>query len=256
MKTARVVYRKQYRDPAACQRALANYHWLAALGAPLGVPQLIAVSECSLTFDLIRGHHVRPADLAGVAGHLGEVHAAGYVSDLRLAQLNQAFLTPDGHQLTGFAQHRTDAVRRELKSGHVVGSLLSATQAVHMITTAAGPAAFYKDTNPRNFLITADGLVMVDFDDLTLAPFGYDLAKLVVTLAMTHGSLAAAEIRETLAAYNAAVGHRQHGIPAVTWEQFMGWAEIHHILTSRYAAFGSYRYSWHQVRPNCMPTGA
>ncbi len=52
-----------------------------------------------------------------------------------------------------------------------------------------GPAAFYKDANPRNFLITPAGPVTVDFDDLTLAPFGYDLAKLVVTLAMTYGAL-------------------------------------------------------------------
>jgi hypothetical protein len=41
-----------------------------------------------------------------------------------------------------------------------------------------------------NILITSIGRpVTVDIDDLTLAPFGYDLVKLVVTLAMTHGRL-------------------------------------------------------------------
>jgi len=52
-------------------------------------------------------------------------------------------------------------------------------------------------------LITPDGLpVTIDFDDLTLAPFGYDLAKLVVTLAMTYGELPGEQIAAALFAYN------------------------------------------------------
>ncbi len=35
----------------------------------------------------------------------------------------------------------------------------------------------------------------------------------------------------------------------VTWEQLMDWAEIHHILTSRYLGRAGYRHSWHAVRP-------
>jgi hypothetical protein len=46
-----------------------------------------------------------------------------------------------------------------------------------ILTTAVSrPVAFYKDTNPRNILITAAGQ-LITVDDLTLAPFGYDLAK-------------------------------------------------------------------------------
>ena len=29
----------------------------------------------------------------------------------------------------------------------------------------------------------------------------------------------------------------------------MNWAEIHHILTSRYAADGRYPFCWNEVRP-------
>ena len=35
----------------------------------------------------------------------------------------------------------------------------------------------------------------------------------------------------------------------------MNWAEIHHILTSRYAADGRYGYQWNKVRPSSQPTG-
>ena len=46
--------------------------------------------------------------------------------------------------------------------------------------------------------MTATGPAIVDFDDLTLAPFGYDLAKLVVSTAMTHGPLPAEAITAAL----------------------------------------------------------
>lgn len=249
------VYRKHSQDPAVCQQALANYRWLGGLGESLRVPQLVEVSALSLTFELIQGHHVRPAELVQVAGHLGAVHGTAYARELHMARLDWAFVVPSGGTLRGFPHHRVHAVRRELESGHVAGSLPSADDAAHLIATATGPAAFYKDANPRNFLITATGVVTVDFDDLTLAPFGYDLAKLIVTLAMTHGTLPAAAIHDALASYNAAVV-RQPGIPAVTWEQLLGWAEIHHILNSKYIRAGHYRYSWHQVRPSDTVTGA
>ncbi len=92
------------------------------------------------------------------------------------------------------------------------------------------------------------GPVTIDFDDLTLAPFGYDLAKLIVTLAMTYGPLPAARIAAALGAYNAATRHCRRLIP-VTWEELMDWAEIHHILTSRYLGRAGYPHGWHEVRP-------
>ncbi len=97
-------------------------------------------------------------------------------------------------------------------------------------------------------MITPAGPVTVDFDDLTLAPFGYDLAKLVVSLSMTYGALGSARITAALDAYNTATRHLP-GVMPVTREQLMAWAEIHHILTSRYLGRAGYRHSWHAVRP-------
>ena len=159
--------------------------------------------------------------------------------------------------LPGFPDGRIDAVARELRSGRVPGARLTVQQAQELIMNADGPAAFYKDANPRNFLITPEGtLVTIDFDDLTLAPFGYDLAKLVVTLAMTHGPVPAVTIAAALTSYNKAASRHSRSLPGVTWEELTGWAEIHHILTSRYADDGRYPCRWDQARPGPAPEEA
>jgi Ser/Thr protein kinase RdoA (MazF antagonist) len=160
--------------------------------------------------------------------------------------------------LPSFPHRRVDAVAREIRAGNVPGTgLMSVTRAQRLLAGTRGEAAFYKDANLRNFVITPDGLpVTVDFDDLTLAPFGYDLAKLVVTLAMTYGALPGELIAAALCAYNTAAARQSAALPNVTWAELMNWAEIHHILTSRYAADGRYPYRWHEVRPNSYGTGA
>ena len=153
--------------------------------------------------------------------------------------------------LPSFPAGRLAAVERELAAGHVPNPGLTISQACRLITSADGPAAFYKDANPRNFLITPDGTpVTIDFDDLTLAPFGYDLAKLIVTLAMTHGPIPGAAITEALRAYNLAANGYCPALPPVTWNELMAWAEIHHILTARYADDGRYPFPWDQARPS------
>ena len=75
------------------------------------------------------------------------------------------------------------------------------------------------------------------------------LAKLLVTLAMTHGPLLRTAITTALAAYNDATRARHVLLPAVTRDGLMNWAEIHHILTSRYTADGRYPFYWNEVRP-------
>ena len=193
-----------------------------------------------------------------LAAHLGDVHGSAYVTELHQARLNQPYWAVHGHVLPSFPHRRVDAVARELRAGNVPGDgLMSVARAQRLLAGADGPAAFYKDANPRNFLITPDGLpVTVDFDDLTLAPFGYDLAKLVVTLAMTYGALPGEQIAAALCAYNTAAARQCAALPGVTWAELMNWAEIHHILTSRYAADGRYPRRWHEVRPASHGTGA
>lgn len=244
-------YVKHYSDPAARECAQANYRWLAALGSPARLPGLLAASEADrLSFEHIEGRHALPEDLPMLAVHLGDVHGAAYAKELHSARLSQPHHGKYGHVLPSFPNGRLQAVMRELQAGTIPGARLSVAQARRTVSDAGGPAAFYKDANPRNFLITAArDPVMIDFDDLSLAPFGYDLAKLVVTLAMTYGPIPAPDIATALSAYNAATARHDTALPAVAWHELMTWAEIHHILTGRYAADGRYPFRWDQTRP-------
>ena len=252
-----VSYRKQYTDPETRKRAEANYHWLAGLNSPLRLPRLTAAADLSLSFDHVYGRHAQPSDLLSLAGHLGDVHGAVHARELAGADLRKPFRTADGHVLPGFPQRRLEAIARELTARDVPGAVLTISQAQHLIISADGPAALYKDANPRNFLITGSGPVTIDFDELTLAPFGYDLAKLIVTLAMTYGELPRTLIRAALASYNDTAGRHGTSVSAVTWEQLTAWAEIHHILTSRHTGNGTYLHCWDEVRPaSRLTTGA
>lgn len=248
---------KHYPSSAVRQAAEANYRWLAGLGSPVHLPALTAASGPVLCFERIDGRCARPEDLVMLAAHLGEIHGSAYVTELHQARLNQPYRAMRGNVLPSFPRRRVDAVARELHAGNVPGNgLMSATRAQRLLAGADGPAAFYKDANPRNFLITPEGLaVTIDFDDLTLAPLGYDMAKLVVTLAMTYGALPGEQVAAALTAYNTAAARQCGTLPGVTWAELMNWAEIHHILTSRYAADGRYPRCWHEVRPASYGTG-
>jgi hypothetical protein len=242
------VFVKRYRDSAKRHIAELNYQWLADLGRPLRVPRLLWAEGQFMGFEFVQGQHASPADLVPLARHLGAIHAAAHATELRHARLDAPFTTATGHQIPGFPDRRETALARELATHRVPGPTLTISQAHVLLRRAcAGPAAFYKDANPRNFLITPSGPVTVDFDQLTLAPFGYDLAKLVVTLAMTHGALPGPQITEAIRAYNTAARHPRAG--RLTWAEFMAWAETHRILTSRYLGHHGYQHDWHNVRP-------
>lgn len=242
------MYLKHYRDDASRQWAEQNYRWLAGLPGPLRLPRLRDHQGPVLAFEDIRGRQAEPGDLVMLARHLGAVHAAAHTAELRHARLGECFRAASGHEIPGFLGRRLEAVARELESGRVSGAAFSASEARAQLHGACGgPAAFYKDANRRNFLITPAGPVTVDFDDLTLAPFGYDLAKLIVSLSMTFGALDSGQITVALDAYNATTRHLPGMVP-VTWEELMAWAEIHHILTSRYLGRAGYQHGWHEVR--------
>jgi Ser/Thr protein kinase RdoA (MazF antagonist) len=244
-------YVKRYASARAKNRAEANYHWLTRLQGPAHLPELQYSGERELCFQHVEGRHALPADLTMLAAHLGDVHGSVHQAELRKAELPRPYRAAGGQVLPSFPAGRLAAVERELAAGHVPGARLTISQARRLITSADGPTAFYKDANPRNFLIAPDGTpVTIDFDDLTLAPFGYDLAKLIVTLAMTHGPIPTAAITEALGAYNLAANRHCPALPRVIWNELMGWAEIHHILTARYADNGRYPFPWDQVRPS------
>ena len=244
-------YVKRYASTPARNRAEANYRWLTRLQGPAHLPELRYSGERELCFQHVEGRHALPADLTMLAAHLGDIHGSVHQAELCKAELPRPYLATGGQVLPSFPAGRLAAVERELAAGHVPNPRLTISQACRLITSADGPAAFYKDANPRNFLITPDGTpVTIDFDDLTLAPFGYDLAKLIVTLAMTHGPIHGAAITEALNAYNSAVADHCPTMPPATWEELMSWAEIHHILTARYADNSRYPFPWDQARPS------
>ncbi|HEU5472719.1 MAG TPA: phosphotransferase [Actinophytocola sp.] len=165
-----------------------------------------------------------------LAATLGRLHAAAYRRHLHAARLDEPFPTQDGLIISDFISPRRTALE---KIPLPVNGL---------------PAALYKDANIRNFLLTADGAAIVDFDDLTLAPFGYDLAKLLVSTAMTHGRIDRHQADSALAAYNS---HTAQEGPQTTCsvEQLRVYAEFHHLLTGPYLGRNGYRYPWPEVRP-------
>jgi Ser/Thr protein kinase RdoA (MazF antagonist) len=250
-------YVKRYPDPVTRQRSLLNYAWLAGLEPHIRLPPVIPGGGIGqLRFRHVAGRHIQSADLPAVAAHLGGMHGAAHARELHQARLDKPYRTLAGYMLPGFPDRRAEAVTRELEAGTPPATWLTTGQARRLITEADGPAAFYKDTNPRNFLITPAGeIVTIDFDDLTLAPFGYDLAKLIVALAMTDGLIPAQDIAVALDAYNTAAAGHCKDLPRVAWSELMTWAEVHHVLTSRYAVGDRYPCRWDQTRPAARPEG-
>lgn len=160
-------------------------------------------------------------------------------------RLDQGFDLPGIGRMSAFTASRIARVRHNMGAAMVPGPALSIDRAVHIIEASADePAAFYKDSNPRNFLITPTTITAVDFDDLTPAPFAYDLAKLLVTTAMTHGPLPTGLSAKALAAYNVETPYR------CSPDRLADWMEIHHILTSPYLGRNGYTHSWHTLRRN------
>lgn len=245
------VYTKCFPSKDRCQRAAANYRWLAGLGPPLTLPRLIRQYETRTDYQYIPGRHAEPRDLQLLATHLGAVHATAHNAELREARLDRDYVGPSGHLITDFVTSRARAVQTRLAAGAVPEPPDADTVLRLLANVADAPATFYKDVNPRNLLITSHRPTptTVDFDDLTLAPFGYDLAKLIVTLAMTHGRIPPPEINRALVAYNVSITRWSPNLAPITWNDLLLWAELHHILTSPYIGRGHYRYGWHELRP-------
>jgi aminoglycoside/choline kinase family phosphotransferase len=93
---------------------------------------------------------------------------------------------------------------------------------------------------------------IVDFDDLTLAPFGYDLAKLIVSAAMTYGRLPKSTLDDCLNAYNDAAQTACDPYDVdlgCSFEDLVQYSEIHHVLTSGYLGRHGYIHTWPDARP-------
>ncbi|MFC5821149.1 aminoglycoside phosphotransferase family protein [Nonomuraea harbinensis] len=241
-----MTFSKPYATREALEQTIAHHAWLSEHGGPLRLPGIVAVRANGIDFTSVEGRHARSTDAPAVATVLGRAHAAAWKSDLHRALLTTAHPLAGGRELPDFISPRIAALRRHGDAGFFNAHQVAAAQSL-LAANPAIPVAFYKDTNPRNVLITADGPVMVDFDDLTLAPFGYDLAKLLVTLAMTYGPLPPGTFTTALARYNKPL--LDADLPAIPIGQLLDHAELHHLLTLPYLGKGGYRHPWPTVRP-------
>lgn len=239
---------KTYPTPAAAESAIRNHAWISDVGQ-LPVPSLLRHDARTLLFAHVPGRHVGPADLTAVAGTLAQFHTAAH-QHLAGARMNTPHTTRRGQVIAGFAEHREQRLLDLLAAPSAPDTPLTAEQVAAWMAYAADLLpAVYKDANIRNFLITP-AVIAVDFDTLTLAPLGYDLAKLVVSATMTYGPLDPGLTEAALARYNSLL--TDAGLPGCTTTEFAAWTEMHHILTSPSQGHHGYRHTW---QPAQRPPG-
>jgi len=233
---------KQYADERHAARARTNYAWLASLSSGVLLPDLVAGGGCTLAFRRIAGTTPGQRDLVVLAATIGQMHRAA-TPLLTGARLDRRHRVGE-HVIDDFTESRRAALQHAA-AVHSVGP-----QWIDAILDRAAEMrpAFYKDSNLRNFLLTANGVGVVDFDDLTLAPHGYDLAKLVTSMAMTFGQLNLLDILSALDTYNSAVGYA-----ACAARHLAIWAELNWLLTANYIGRNGYQHPWPRVRPWSNP---
>ncbi|GAA3368450.1 hypothetical protein GCM10020367_06840 [Streptomyces sannanensis] len=243
-------FTKHYEAPQQVAAAARHHAWIAEHARPLRQPALTVVGPTSLTYERIEGRPAQREDLQQLATLLGDAHGAAWVSDLRPAPLNTPHRFQDGTAFGDYLGPRETALRRRLEQGYLPDKAALHAMLRLLEKTAEGPTAFYKDSNPRNFLITETGTVFtVDTDDLTLAPMAYDLAKLIATLLLTYGPLPDQAIDSALAAYNQAAGRHDTRLAATERDRLDDFLALHAVLTAPYVGRNGYRYGWPPRRP-------
>ncbi|MEU6341881.1 phosphotransferase [Streptomyces sp. NPDC046977] len=242
-------FTKFYETPEHAAAAVRHYRWIGRHAKPLRQPALIVVGLLSLTFERVEGHSVGPEDLPRMAELLGHAHGAAWRSDLQSASLGTPHHFEDGTTFDGYLGPRKIALRRRHEQGYLPGKASLDAMLGLLEETAQGPTAFYKDSNPRNFIITGAGdVVTVDTDDLSLAPMGYDLAKLIATLHLTYGPLTDQAINAALFTYNAAAECYGARLGATDRGRLDDFLTLHAVLTAPYLGRNGYLYRW-PLRP-------
>lgn len=236
---------KHFETPERATAAVRHHTWIAEHASPLRQPAVTAVESTSATFERVEGRPARPEDMPLLAELLGNAHGAAWTSDLRSAPLTTPHRFQDGTTFGDYLGPRQAALQRRLEQGYLPDKVALNATLVLLEKTAEGPTAFYKDCNPRNFLITETGAVYtVDTDDLTLAPLAYDLAKLIVTLIATYGPLPEGAVSEALTAYNRAAACHDVRLGETGRERLDDFFALHAVLTAPYAGRNGYRHGW------------
>lgn len=238
-------FTKHYAKPERTAAAVRHYRWLARHAEPLRQPALNVIGPLSLTFEHIDGRPVRPDDLPRVAAMMGDAHGTAWTTDLATATLHTPHRFQDGTVFADYLTPRQTALQRRLDQGYLPNRTALRAMLDLLEKTASGPCAFYKDSNPRNFIITAAGdIFTVDTDDLSLAPMGYDLAKLIATLLLTYGPLTSNAIDAGCDAYNQALRQHDPRLDTTDRERLDDFLALHAALTAPYRGRNGYRHSW------------
>ncbi|MER5970328.1 phosphotransferase [Streptomyces sp. NPDC002055] len=237
-------FTKHYATPERAAGAVRHYRWINEHAKPLRQPTLYTVGPDSLAFERIEGRSVRPEDLPRMAELLGHAHGVAWASDLQSASLGIPHRFQDGTTFDDYLGVREVALRRRHEQGYLPNKAALHAMLGLLEATAQGPWAFYKDCNPRNFIITnTQDIVAVDTDDLSLAPMGYDLAKLIATLHLTYGPLTDQAVNAALLAYNAAARRHDARLGTTDRGQLDSFLGLHAVLTAPYVGRNGYRYS-------------
>jgi hypothetical protein len=218
--------RKRYRDALHVQRALAHHHYLLTLGARVPTAWRLPEEPTTLVMGSAEGQHpYGQTQLELVAAALGGLHQRALTSTATAA-------------LPGFVEVR----QRRLAALRAAGTSLPdlGNWEKHAGET---PNAIYKDTNRRNVLVSGATVTWLDFDDLTQAPPGYDLAKLIVSAAMTDGH--SPDVGPLLDAYCTTL--RGPSAIAATRRNLGLWLTMNGALTAGYVGRGGYRHSWRDI---------
>ncbi|MFE2578886.1 phosphotransferase [Streptomyces sp. NPDC059378] len=243
-------FTKFYETPKQVDAAVRHHWWLTEHAHPMRLPAFVVVGHASLTYQWIEGRPVQPEDLTALATLLGHAHGCAWTSDLRAADLATPHRFQDGTAFADYLGPRQVALQRRLEQGYLPNKAALLALLALLEKTAEGPVSFYKDSNPRNFLITPSGAVVtVDTDDLTLAPMAYDLAKLIATLLLTYGPLPHDAIGTALNAYNKAAGHHDIRLGATDRSRLDEFLALHAVLTAPYIGRHGYSYGWPPTYP-------
>ncbi len=242
-----VTFQKHYVSVDRWAAALSHHALLTELDV-IHLPALLDADLGSLTISWQHIPSARPLaeqDLPRVAHEMGRLHTAA-----------RRILSDPGRKpprIAGWAAPRASRLRTLLHRGLAPGASLDADHVDNaLVIGEIEPACLYKDSNVRNYLVTHDDvLVTVDVDDLTLAPPGYDLAKLLLSWALTTGDLTAPLLSQCQTAYNEAVDLTVN--PGVnrrqcSLSQLLLWLEVNYVLTAPYLGRNGYEHSWPSQR--------
>jgi hypothetical protein len=216
-------------------RAAANYRFIDKLHV-LDLPRFACVdaARCVLGLERIEASRViEHNDLKRIAYALGRFHATvrPLLSTLNVASPARITDTDIGAFHPLFAEECADR-RDEIAAA---ATLL--------------PNALYKDSNVRNFIVQGRRILVIDFDDLTLAPTGYDLAKLIVSHSLTTGESVERFALSLLRRYEAGYRRTCGVSSACSADALQLWIDVNEALTKKYIGRNGYRCSLSITKP-------